>query len=203
MDDDGADNSPGTVLFADTIYVPASPDFNWYTVFIPASVNIITSGAFFVAFTQVGDAYPDMMTENNGLLSRRGWEFVNSSWNPYRQRNKYELLIRAYTPTIGINREKEKGRSLSFSFLQAAPNPFRRNTKIQFTLLTDAEVTIKVYNLSGQEVRTLLSEYKQSGTHSVTFDAKNQKGKSLPQGIYFCRLTADKITLMRKITVLR
>ncbi|MCK4577134.1 hypothetical protein KAU34_12050, partial [candidate division WOR-3 bacterium] len=91
MDDDGPNGFPGTILYADTIYIYAGTGFDHYSIAIPPSVNNITSGKFYVGMVQLGDSFPRMMMEANGPFSRRGWE-LTGSWSPSRERENYENL---------------------------------------------------------------------------------------------------------------
>ena len=202
LDDDGANGSPGTLLHADTIWVPAGTGFDYYTIHIPPSVNTITSGAFYVGVIQLGATYPNIILHNKGPYSRRGWEFTGA-WAPYRDRESSEFLIRAYTSTAGISEGKGETDSYTLALLPIHPNPVKKNTSIHYALPNDAHVSLKVYNLIGQEVRTLVNGNEKSGIHSVTFDAKDSNGNKLPQGIYFYRLTVGKRSLTRKLTILR
>ena len=74
----------------------------------------------------------------------------------------------------------------SFRLDQNYPNPFNPSTTIQFTLARPARVSLRVFNLLGQEVATLVDEVRTAGSHQVTFDARN-----LASGAYFYRLTTD------------
>lgn len=60
------------------------------------------------------------------------------------------------------------------------PNPFNAQTTIRFTLSTDEQVTLRIYNHLGQEIRTLLQEHRMAGDYHVKFD-----GSELPSGLYF------------------
>ncbi|MBA7595883.1 T9SS type A sorting domain-containing protein [candidate division WOR-3 bacterium] len=202
LDDDGPNGSPGTLLYADTIFVPAGTSFEPFTISIPAGVNTITSGAFFVGMIQLGDSFPRLCSETQGPFSRRDWEFTGA-WVPSRNKDTDEFLIRAYTSTAGINEGKFETKSFALALLPIHPNPFKGNTRIHYALPSDANVSLKVYNLLGQEVRTLVNGNEKSGIHSVTFDAKDSNGNKLPQGIYFYRLTVGKRSLTRKLTILR
>ncbi len=82
--------------------------------------------------------------------------------------------------------------------LQNYPNPFNPFTNIEFFLPNPGLVKIKIYDLIGQEVATLLDEEKMSGYHRVTFNASN-----LASGIYFYRLQAGSFIQTRKMTLLK
>ena len=71
-----------------------------------------------------------------------------------------------------------------FTLLQNYPNPFNPSTVIQFTLSAPTRVSLKVFNLLGQEVATLLDESRTAGAYRVTFNAG-----SLASGVYFYRLS--------------
>jgi Secretion system C-terminal sorting domain len=87
----------------------------------------------------------------------------------------------------------------AFRLYQNYPNPFNPLTTIEFSLAEPGLVTLKIYNLLGQEVRSLLdNEMIEEGEQSVDFD-----GGNLPSGVYFYRLTAGKNTEMKKMLYLR
>ena len=202
MDDDGPNGSPGTILYADTIFVPAGTGFVHYTIPIPGGVTI-NSGKFYAGFIQVGDSFPRMILEQNDPFSRCAWEFTGS-WAPYRSKDDADLLIRAYSSSIQGTSEGKVGRkSYALSLLPARPNPVKSRTQIHYALPGNADVSMKVYNLLGQEVRTLVNEHQKAGVHSVTFNAEDSNGNRLPQGVYFYRLTAGGRSLTRKFTILR
>ncbi len=71
---------------------------------------------------------------------------------------------------------------------QNAPNPFNYHTKIEYDLPDNDWVTIKVFNITGQEITTLVNAHQNRGQHSVEF-----KGQNLPEGVYFYRLVSGQI----------
>lgn len=91
----------------------------------------------------------------------------------------------------------------ALSFSQPAPNPFSSRTAIAYALPAPGRVALKVYNLQGQWVRTLLDEDKVGGTYEAQWDALNASGQKLSPGIYFLRLTAPQGSLTRKVVLTR
>jgi hypothetical protein len=81
--------------------------------------------------------------------------------------------------------EPEGTISESYQLSQNYPNPFNPSTKIKYTLTTSSFVTIKVYNLLGNEIVTLVNGIKPAGTFEVDFNASE-----IPSGIYFYKLEA-------------
>jgi hypothetical protein len=81
---------------------------------------------------------------------------------------------------------------------QNYPNPFNPTTTIAFALPADQVVTLKVYNTIGQEVATLVNEFKAAGRYSAVWDAKG-----IPSGVYFCRLQAGSVAETKKMTLMK
>ena len=79
------------------------------------------------------------------------------------------------------------------------PNPFNPATSIKYSLPVSSLVTIKIYNILGAEVKTLLNhEYKAAGFYNVTFD-----GSSFSSGVYFCRIEAGSYNESRKMVLIK
>ncbi len=81
---------------------------------------------------------------------------------------------------------------------QNFPNPFNPTTTIDYQIPTNTLVTLKVYNVLGEEVATLVNEQKATGVYQAKFD-----GSSLSSGIYFYKLTAGKFTEVKKMMLLK
>jgi len=85
-----------------------------------------------------------------------------------------------------------------FELFQNYPNPFNPVTKIKFALPENSFVTIKVYNVLGKEVKTLVNEYMNKGNHFVTFDAAG-----LTSGIYFYKLLAGSYIDQKQMLLIK
>ncbi len=83
-----------------------------------------------------------------------------------------------------------------FVLHQNYPNPFNPSTTIKYAVPKTSLVNIKVYDLTGQEVASLVNEVKEAGTYEIKFDARN-----LASGIYLYRMIADNFTSVRKFNV--
>jgi hypothetical protein len=80
----------------------------------------------------------------------------------------------------------------------AFPNPFNPSTNLSFDIANSGRVTLKVYDLLGREVKTLLDETRTAGKYSATFD-----GSALPSGIYFARLQTGNEIKTQKMVLLK
>jgi len=81
---------------------------------------------------------------------------------------------------------------------QNYPNPFNPTTNIRFSLPEASNVTLKIYNMLGQEVSTLVSQFMNAGTFDITFDAIN-----LPTGLYLYSLTTDNFSSVKKMILIK
>lgn len=100
--------------------------------------------------------------------------------------------------TVGIRDQEITEAPTSFSLSQNFPNPFNPTTTIQYSLPQAGNVTLKIYNLLGEEVRTLIEDYKQAGKHSVQFNASQ-----IASGIYFYRLQAGSFVETKKMILIK
>jgi hypothetical protein len=91
-----------------------------------------------------------------------------------------------------IEEELEKYLPKKYELGKNYPNPFNPITMIPFSLPDASEISLLVYNILGQTVRTLYRGRMDAGKHYIAFDGKDQNGNRLSSGLYFYRLTTDK-----------
>jgi hypothetical protein len=83
------------------------------------------------------------------------------------------------------------------------PNPFNPSTTIEFSLSHCGYVTIEIFNIRGQKVKTLVNEEMLSGEHRIIWNGKDDKGRQLPSGIYLYKLATDYEVVTRKMMLLK
>jgi flagellar hook assembly protein FlgD len=86
---------------------------------------------------------------------------------------------------------------------QNYPNPFNPLTVIRYSLMVNSYVTLKVYDLLGQEVKTLVDGMRDAGYGSVEWDGRDARGLSVPTGIYFVRMTAGEFNAAQKVMLMK
>jgi PKD repeat protein/glucose/arabinose dehydrogenase len=99
-----------------------------------------------------------------------------------------------YSPVTEVS----LGSPITYSLGQNYPNPFNPQTTIEFSLPKDEFLSIKVFDILGSEVITLLNEKKKAGNYKINFDAG-----ILSSGVYFYRMNAGKYTETKKFTILK
>ncbi|RMF59279.1 MAG: T9SS C-terminal target domain-containing protein [Calditrichaeota bacterium] len=90
-----------------------------------------------------------------------------------------------------------------FELMQNYPNPFNPETTIQYRLPAAQTVTLSVYNIMGQRVVNLVDGLQPAGVYRVTWDGKNQFGRSVPSGVYFYKIKAGTFEARKKMLLLK
>jgi hypothetical protein len=145
---------------------------------------------------------------NQDLIAFSGESWQGSAWLPsdggllvfdgpnYEDYYGYNVRI-AYKLTTGLSANKAEVPT-GFSLFQNYPNPFNPTTTISYELSANSFVSLKVYDVLGREVTTLVAKTQTAGNHSVTLDASN-----LPSGVYLYRLQAGIYSNTKKLLLLK
>lgn len=158
--------------------------------------------------------YSDLQMEiYNGDESEivvQGWDDVTESWTiidatvdtynntvTFSSPDVNNLIVLSANKVTSVENETTTLPS-KFALSQNYPNPFNPTTKIAFTLNNNAQVSLTVYNIVGEKVATLISDYKNAGEYSVDFNASQ-----LSSGVYFYELKADATRLVKKMSLLK
>ncbi|MEW5701763.1 MAG: Ig-like domain-containing protein [Candidatus Zixiibacteriota bacterium] len=99
--------------------------------------------------------------------------------------------------------EAGDGVPAKFSLEQNYPNPFNSSTVVRFGLPHDARVRVEVFDILGRSVRTLLDEFKPLGVYAVDWDGRDNAGRTLSTGVYFCRIVSGDFESIRSMLLLK
>ena len=166
--------------------------------------------------------------DSNGVLwfgsSIGMWSYDGSNWvsyTRYESELKDDVYVRAlYTDIdgkkwigardalsarISDNKQimKKSELPVQMKIIGNYPNPFNPETTIEFSIPESGHVTIDVYNVAGQKVRSLLSQNMPAGTNNLVWDGKNDLGSSVSTGVYFFRMQMGKTVLNHRMMLLR
>ncbi|SYZ71974.1 hypothetical protein TRIP_C20089 [Candidatus Zixiibacteriota bacterium] len=114
--------------------------------------------------------------------------------------DSYIVYARGY---YVVSDEETANVPLVFALNPNFPNPFNASTRIDFTIPNQSMVELKIFNINGQAVRTLVCKVMSAGMHSVIWDGKDNFGRETASGIYLYRIKAGDLTAIRKMTLLK
>lgn len=120
-----------------------------------------------------------------------------TNWKAQRSAELTKIENLLYT-TTGVQQLAGAAVPEEFSLAQNFPNPFNPVTQIQFAVPVKSMVSLKVYNMLGQEVATLFSGVQEAGTFSVEFNAS-----TLASGVYLYRLQSEKVSITKKLVLMK
>jgi len=187
-------------------YISSDNGDNWEKTNLPnynvMSLNINSNDHIFA-----GTNYYVYQSTDNGQT----WQSINkglTDWsirtmiidkNGYLYAGTYGGgICRSTQSTVTSVMENRQYPRLGFTLEQNYPNPFNPSTAIRYQLPVYSFVTLKIYNLLGQEVATLVDEFQNVGYKSVEWHTNN-----IGSGVYFYKLTAGKIADVKKMILLR
>ena len=165
----------------DSAFIRTGPDYNSYENYEDFYTKIYNSKSSlgFVAFS-------------NGLITYTVWE--DSSKNG----NINLFGIKKINPSGDVNNRFKK--ETGFRLFQNYPNPFNPVTKIRYQILNPGFVSLRVYDILGKEIKTIVNDEKKAGLYEADFDASKF---NLSSGIYFYRLKAGSFAQTKKFILMK
>lgn len=169
-----------------------------------SSSGILAGGPYLIPderYAASSQVYPSVAVNNSSIFftwmdSRKG------NWDIYAK-----VVDWNWTK---VEDEQNAGLPKSFELSQNYPNPFNPITTIPFQAGSSEQVagrpihtTLKIYNILGQKVRTLVDEEKAPGNYKVIWDGKDNSGREVTSGIYFYQLKTKDYTNTKKMVLLR
>ncbi|MCK7524649.1 MAG: T9SS type A sorting domain-containing protein [Ignavibacteriales bacterium] len=101
---------------------------------------------------------------------------------------------------VGVENENNFSFPSEFELNQNYPNPFNPSTVIEFKLPVGSNVSLKIFDVTGKEVVSLLNDFREAGNHKVNFEASKY---SLSSGVYFYTLSANEFTQTKSMILLK
>jgi hypothetical protein len=120
-----------------------------------------------------------------------------------------EMPVRHFKVLVGTKEYAEQNSQgislipLDYRLDQNFPNPFNPETIIPYQLGRRSMVSLEIYNILGQRIRTLIHDVQNTGQYAVTWDGRNDEGKLVAAGIYMCHFQADEFAATRKLILVR
>jgi len=198
----------GVVLQTEQVVVPASYEGGWITwsninMDVAANTTLIFTtylvGAYDLNQYKTGNksdqnaSYPNGVRYSKNGISDTDMELW-ADWFVHTWDSNFWLQ-----GTIQVSSVEEIDFPPTvFSLSQNYPNPFNPNTTIHFTVPQNNQVTLKIFDVMGKEVATLINEEKSEGNYEIEFNATN-----LPSGIYFYQLRAGSFNQTKKMLLLK
>lgn len=180
-----------------TVHTLSSPVSVDTTFFVAVDFGSYSSGNFGDAGIAAGPLVGSRIPEEWELWNDDSWHNISDAWfNSTSGVNMWiEVTVTTGTTDVGI----EPGRiPTSFELQQNYPNPFNPSTVIRYSIPTAGNVTLKIYDLLGRELRSLVSGYQQRGAYEVVFNADG-----LPSGTYFYEIRSGNFADVKKMILIR
>ena len=140
---------------------------------------------------EIGDCVPGVCRTK---LAHEGMEFLKSL--------KSHLSAEDFARFMALVKS-EVQIPVEYYLSQNYPNPFNPTTTIQYQIPKDCKVSLIIYNMLGQKVRSLVDDNQIAGYYTAKWDSKNDNGVNLSSGIYFYRIHAGKFIKTKKMLLLQ
>ncbi len=169
-------------------YALQYPDYNSLSFYAGIFTDQMNQASEPLRTVWVGHSYMAIRNVASGTLARN--EFLNMTY----------LLFENGVSSDITDAELPRAYGLAQNF----PNPFNPSTRIQFALPKKGHVSLKIYNVAGQLVRTLQDGVLDAGSHELTWDGSNNLGSNVASGVYFYKINAgNDYENMKKMVLLR
>lgn len=172
------------------------------------------SGAHLVGSVLLGgrghDHSTDLVLDRAGNVFLAGWTespdfpIVSQSLRPVHHGGQDAFVVRLGTAPTTAEPVSQGGSIPShYALFQNYPNPFNSSTVIRFDLPRDGRVTIRIFDTLGREKRLLLDRAQKAGGYTISWNGRDNKGKVLTSGVYFCKLEAGGFEDVIKMVMMR
>ncbi len=141
---------------------------------------------------------------NTNTPDVRIWEVLGNKieWGTFAHDRWHTGLYGFVPPDTIPTAVEEKPETFCFRLFQNTPNPFRQTTSIKYQIANKSNVSLKVYDISGRLVKTLVNKELAKGHYTIKWTGENTFGNKVARGIYFYRLKTNKFTASKKLILM-
>ncbi len=148
--------------------------------------------------------------EYGGMYKENGGQIIFLSGRAYRYNNddlksNIEYMLKYYLNETPVSVDGDENSQLitEYKLNQNFPNPFNPTTVIRYELVNDSKVDLIIYDILGQEVKTLVSKFEKKGRKAAIWDGTDNLNSKVSSGIYFYRVSANKWSDIKKMVLLK
>ena len=148
--------------------------------------------------------------EFGGWYKENGGQIIFLAGRAYRYDNdelksNIEYILENFLneTTVSVDGGENNLQIIEYKLNQNFPNPFNPTTVIRYELVNDSKVDLKIYNILGQEVKTLVSKFEKKGRKAAVWDGTDNFNSKVSSGIYFYRVSANQWSDIKKMILLK
>jgi len=187
-DTTGANGMPGTQLIQFQ-YPAASVVQGWNYIALPDV--LVPSGQFYIGLLETTNA---CLIGLDNSSTGNSYKRITTNWEPVTEG---EVMIRAIVENTSDN-DDNVVPTLALT-ANNYPNPFNPETTISYTLPRSGNASVRVYNMKGQVVRTLINDAHSAGNHTVVWNGMDESGNAVSSGLYFYQVSANGQSITKKM----
>lgn len=186
-----------TTYAENTVDVSELPQYDWFVLTYDDPLPLTPDTMFRIAMIRSDAHTPQNYIAWRGdpNSSYPGYCDVNPAWE------NYDYAFKTYGNEFVSVKEIKANTLLKLD--QNIPNPFSGTTTIKYHVAKDGQVSLKIYDISGKEIRTLVYENQNSGNYTVTWNGKDSNGNPVENGIYLFRLSMQDGSSKTRTLVLK
>ena len=129
------------------------------------------------------------------------WVLTSDEGKEYELNGSAEIVVDGNVNHFTLN--KVSSIPTEFALSQNFPNPFNPTTSISYSLPENSDISISVYNLTGQKIIELVDDHVNAGMYTVTWNGTNHVGVSVSSGVYIYMLQSDSFTAVKKMILIK
>lgn len=159
-----------------------------------------TPGGNFVAFKTWGGAAEDQTLD---IVIDNNYLYLTGKTKSFNANENFEAVLLKVNLDALVGISSEAPNIQQYQLHQNYPNPFNPTTNIGFQISETGFVELKIYDISGKLVKTLVSDYREPGEYSVSWDGTDDRGVRLSSGVYVYRLAAAEFVESKKFVFVK